>query len=135
MAYQAVNRAVAGNSEADKPWQKAVFRNMAEQIPTPSPPAQDRPSDNERVSSNIPDPDPSAIIQRVSQLSIDETDKIIQELQKLRGFLLSEGERMRREIADYLKLAQATISSTKAMSETIPPMTVDAGKENRQGNV
>jgi hypothetical protein len=129
MAYQAVNRVVAGNSEADKPWQKAVLRDLANQIPIPPPPTQDRPADNERVSSNVPDPDPSAIIQRVSELSISETDRIIQELQKLRGFLVSEGERMHREMADYLKLAQSTISSTRVMSETIPTVVANAGKE------
>jgi hypothetical protein len=129
MAYQAVNRAVTSNSEADKPWQKTVLRNLAEQIPIPPPPTQDRPADNERASSNVPDPDPSLIIQRVSELSISETDKIIQKLQKLRGFLVSEEERIRREMADYLKLTQSTISSTKAMSETIPTVAADADKE------
>jgi hypothetical protein len=102
---------------------------LANQIPIPPPPTQDQPADNERVSSNVSDPDPSSVIQRVSELSISEVDKIIQELQKVRGFLVSEGERMRREMADYLKLAQSTISSTKAMSETIPAVAVNAGKE------
>ena len=129
MANQAVNQVVAGNSEADKPWQKAVLRELATQIPIPPSPTQDRSADNERVSSNVPDPDPSSIIQRVSEFSISETDKIIQELQKLRGFLLSEGERTCQEIADYLKLTRSTISSTKAMSEAIKTVVGDAGKE------
>ena len=55
----------------------------------------------------------------MSGLSIGELDKTIQELQKVRGFLVSEEERMRREIADYMKLTQAAISSTKTMAETI----------------
>jgi hypothetical protein len=59
-------------------------------------------------------------------------DKTIQELQKVRGFLVSEEERMRREMADYLKLTQATISSTKAMAESIAnigSVVADAGKK------
>jgi hypothetical protein len=59
-------------------------------------------------------------------------DKTIQELQKVRGFLVSEEERVRREMADYLKLTQATISSTKAMAESIAKIgsvLEDAGKK------
>jgi hypothetical protein len=129
MAYQPVNQVVSGNSEADKPWQRAVLRELATQIPISSSRTQDRPADNERVSSNVPDPDPSSTLQRVSELSISEVDKIVQELQKLRGFLLSEGERTCRGIADYLKLTRSTISSTKAMSEAIKTVVGDADKE------
>jgi hypothetical protein len=118
MAYQAVSRVVAGNSEADKSWQRAVVRDLTEELS--SPPAADRPADKERVSPIVPDQsDATTIIQRVSALSIGELDKTIQELQKVRGFLVSEEERMRREMTDYLKLTQAAISSTKAMAETI----------------
>ena len=116
MAYQAVNRVVAGNPEAG--WQKTVVRNLTEQIAPPAPSEDDRPADNEPVT--LPDrSDATGIIQRVSGLSIGELDKTIQALQKVRGFLVSEEERMRREIEDYLKFTQATISSTKAMAETI----------------
>lgn len=113
-----MNRVGAGNSEADKPSQKAGSSDLAEQLPIP-PPTQDRRAGNERVTSNVPHPEPNSVIKRVSELSISEVDKIIQELQKVRGFLASEGERMRREIADYLNLAQSTVSSMKTMSETI----------------
>jgi hypothetical protein len=131
MAYQAVNRVVAGNSEGDKTWQTAVVRNLTEEMSFPPVPAKDRPVDKERVSS--PDQsDATSIIQRVSGLTIGELDKTIQELQKVRGFLVSEEERMRREMADYLKLTQATISSTKAMGESIAnigSVVADAGKK------
>jgi hypothetical protein len=120
MAYQAVNRIAEGNSEAGKTWQAAVVRNLAEQISSPPPPTEDRPADKDPVSSSAPDrSDAIGIIQRVSGLSIGELDKTIHELQKLRDFLVREEERMSREIADYLKLAQATVSSTKTMAETI----------------
>jgi hypothetical protein len=131
MAYQAVNRVVAGNSEDDRTWQTAVVRNLTEEMSSPPEPATDRPVDKERVSS--PDQsDATSIIQRVSGLTIGELDKTIQELQKVRGFLVSEEERMRREMADYLKLTQATISSTKAMGESIAnigSVVADAGKK------
>jgi hypothetical protein len=120
MAYQAVHRAVAANSEAEKTWQTAVVRSLTEEMSSPPSPATDRPADNERVHSSAPDQsDATSIIQRVSGLTIGELDKTIQELQKVRGFLVSEEERMRREMADYLKLTQAAISSTKTMAESI----------------
>jgi hypothetical protein len=120
MAYQAVNRVVAGNSETGKGWQETVVRHLTEEMSSASPPPVDRPAESDRVSSSTPDQsDAIAIIQRVSGLSIGELDKTIEELQKVRGFLVSEGERMRREMADYLKLTQSAMSSTKAMSEAI----------------
>ena len=66
----------------------------------------------------------------MSGLSIGELDKTIQDLQKVHGFLASEEERMRREMADYLKLTHAAISSTKAMAKSIAhfgSMETDAG--------
>lgn len=115
----AVNRVVAGNSEAGKGWQETVVRHLTEEMSSPATPA-DPLADNSRLSSNVPDQsDAIAIIQRVSGLSIGELDRTIQELQKVRGFLASEGERMRREMADYLKLTQSAMSSTKAMADMI----------------
>src|SRR4051812_16216189 len=111
MANQAVNRFVAGDGEADNGWQKTVVRNLTEQMASPPPPLERRPPDHEGASSGVPDQsDVTAIIQRVGALSVGELDKIIQELQKVRVFLVSEEERMRREMADYLKLTQATVS-------------------------
>jgi hypothetical protein len=133
MAYQAVNRVGASNSETDKGWQKTVLRDLTEQMS--SPPTQEiRPADNERVSASAPDqqPDPALVIQRVGELSITEMDKTILELQKVRAFLVSEGERMRREMAEYIKLSQASIASTKAMSENIAnfgSVVAEAGKK------
>jgi hypothetical protein len=133
MAYQAVNRAGASNSETDKSWQKTVLRDLTEQMSS-APTQEIRPADNERVSASVPDqlPDPALVIQRVGELSITEMDKTILELQKVRAFLVSEGERMRREMAEYIKLSQASIASTKAMSENIAnfgSVVAEAGKK------
>jgi hypothetical protein len=136
MAYQAVNRVVAGNSEADKTWQTAVVRNLTEEMSSPPPPTADRLTDKERVSPGEPDQsDAISIIQRVSGLTVGELDKTIQELQKVRGFLMSEEERMRREMADYLKLTQAAVNSTKSMAETIAHFgSVVAGAGKKQNS-
>jgi hypothetical protein len=116
MVQQVENRVVAGNPD----WQSAVVRNLTDEISPPRIPTPDRPADKELVSSNPPEQsDATSIIQRVSGLTIGELDRIIQQLQKVRTFLVSEEERMRREIAEYLKLTQSSINSTKAMTEVI----------------
>jgi hypothetical protein len=133
MAYQAVNRVVAGSLEGDKSWQRAVVRDLTEELSSPPQSTADRPAERERMIPSMPDQsDVTSIIQRVSGLSIGELDKTIQELQKVRGFLVSEEERIRREMADYLKLTQCAIGSTKAMLETIAhfgSVVTDAGKK------
>jgi hypothetical protein len=67
MAYQAVNRVVPGNSDADKTWQTAVVRNLTEEMSSPPLGTTDRVTDKERVSSGAPDQsDATSIIQRVA---------------------------------------------------------------------
>jgi hypothetical protein len=108
-------------------------RNLTEEMAPPPIPTPDRPADKEPLRSSPPDQsDATSIIQRVSGLTIGEVDRIIQQLQKVRTFLVSEEERMRQEMADYLKLTQSTISSTKTMSETIANLglvAMDVGKK------
>jgi hypothetical protein len=116
MAQQAGNRVVTGNQD----WHAEVVRNLGEEMSPPPIPTPDRPADKEPVNSSPPDQsDAISIIKRVSGLSIGELDKIIQHLQKVRAFLVSEEDRMRREMAEYLKLTQSSISSTKTMSEML----------------
>jgi hypothetical protein len=121
MAYQAVNRVVAANSEADNTWQTAVVRSITDEMLIPPPPPADMLADKDRVTSQnaSEQPDAIAIIQRVGGLSIGELDKTIQRLQQVRAFLVNEEERMRREMAEYMKLTQSAINSTKAMTEVI----------------
>jgi hypothetical protein len=46
-------------------------------------------------------------------------DRSIQELQKARNFLRNEQERMRLEVAEYLRLTQTAMGSAKAVSASI----------------
>ena len=116
MAQQVENPVGAG----DPDWHKSVVRTLAEEMSPRPIPAPERPVDKEPVSSSPPEQsDATSIIQRVSRLAIGELDKTIQGLQQLRTFVVSEEERMRREMAEYLKLAQSSIRSTKAMSEML----------------
>jgi hypothetical protein len=59
------------------------------------------------------------LIRRLSGISIDEIDRVIRELERVRERLPREGERVNREIADYADLARATITSMRAISGSI----------------
>ena len=61
----------------------------------------------------------NSLIQRVSGASVIELEKLIAELQSLRDFLRSEGERVQREIAGYVHLSDAAMKSTKIIAESV----------------
>lgn len=59
------------------------------------------------------------LIQRVSGASVEEIDRVIDELQKLRSTLTAEGERIRREITNYAGLSQTAMTSLKIIAESL----------------
>jgi hypothetical protein len=61
----------------------------------------------------------NTLVQKVSSSSVQEIDKLIAELQSLRNYLQSEGERVQREIMNYAQLSQATTNSTKVIAESM----------------
>ena len=74
--------------------------------------------------------DVSTLLERMSGLSLAEMDRTIQELQKARNFLLNERERMRQEMAEYLRLTQAAMGSAKAVSASIASFADDMPARN-----
>jgi len=62
----------------------------------------------------------NSLVQRVAGTSLQEIDNLVVELQNLRDFLVSEGERVQREIAGYGELSKATLRSAKLITDTIP---------------
>jgi hypothetical protein len=111
--------------------------------PRPRPPYPERPNHHERPASTdrmagpdrMPSPEraPShdrlanpdlaghvgTLMQRVSDTSVHEIDDLIAVLQRRREALLSESARMQREIIEYAKLNQATLQSTKIITESL----------------
>jgi len=65
-------------------------------------------NDGKIVADNI-----GSLIQRVSGSSVQEIDRLISDLQILRERLHDEGERVRREIAEFATLNQAAMQSIK----------------------
>jgi hypothetical protein len=68
------------------------------------------------------------LIARVSGASVEEIDRMIAELQKLRGMLTTEGERIRREITGFAGLSQSAMTSLKIMAESVAQFGPDAIK-------
>jgi hypothetical protein len=59
------------------------------------------------------------LIERVAGSSIKEIDNLIADLQTVREFLRSEGERVAREITSYAQASQAAMSSAKVVSDSM----------------
>ncbi|MGE0525038.1 MAG: hypothetical protein AB7O60_18640 [Variibacter sp.] len=75
--------------------------------------------DSSLTSSSSSNPNVSFLIEQVAGSSIKEIDSLIAELQIVRDFLQSEGERVQREIAGYAQVSQAAMSSVKAITDTM----------------
>jgi hypothetical protein len=68
----------------------------------------------EFAASNI-----STLVQRVAGTSLAEIDNLIGELQTLRDYIASEGERVQRELAGYAQLNQAAMTSTRIIADSM----------------
>ena len=68
------------------------------------------------VATNI-----NSLVQRVAGASLRELQNVIWELESLRDFLQSEGERVQREISSYAQLTQAAMSSTRNVADSMVP--------------
>jgi hypothetical protein len=75
----------------------------------------------------------NSLIQRVAGASVLEIEKLISELQGLRDFLRSEGDRVQREIAGYVQLSDAAMKSTKIIADSVTQWkgTVDSARADR----
>ena len=59
------------------------------------------------------------LIQRVSGTTVNEIENLILELQNMQDSLRNEGERVQREIADYVHLSQAANTSIKLITDGV----------------
>jgi len=122
---------------------RELVRHDFTPTPRPRPPYPERPTHHERPASQdrsasyerptnhdrptghdrAPSPDLAGhvgtLMQRVSDTSVREIDELIAQLQQRREALLSESMRMQREIMEYAKLNQATLQSTKIITESL----------------
>jgi hypothetical protein len=61
----------------------------------------------------------NSLIQRVAGASLGEIENLINELERLRDMLHSEGQRVQREIAGYAQLSHAAMKSTRIIAENM----------------
>ena len=59
------------------------------------------------------------LIRRVSGASIEEIDRLLLELQRLRDTLCTKGERVTREIFEFARLSHAAMAATKMISDNL----------------
>jgi hypothetical protein len=82
-------------------------------------PSPERTTSRERVANPDLAGHVGTLMQRVSDTSVHEIDDLIAVLQRRREALLSESARMQREIIEYAKLNQATMQSTRIITESL----------------
>jgi hypothetical protein len=73
----------------------------------------------------------TSTIQRVSGASLTEIDRLIGELQSLRDYLLNEGQRIEREIAEYTRLNQGAMESTRLITERLLKWRTGSDRDSR----
>lgn len=85
-------------------------------------------NDSELVAHNI-----GTLVQRVAGTSVQEVDRLINELQQLRELLHQEGTRVQREITEYAHLSQSAMQSTKIIAESLSQWKGDGGLRGARG--
>jgi hypothetical protein len=63
----------------------------------------------------------TSMLVRMAAHSVDELEGLFSELQEVRDFLKSEGDRVQREVANYAQLNQSALTAIKIITETIGP--------------
>lgn len=61
----------------------------------------------------------NTLIQRVAGASAHEIDNLIGELENLRALMHEEGQRVQRDLANFAKLSQTAMKSTRIISENL----------------
>jgi len=61
----------------------------------------------------------NSLIQRVAGTSLSEIENLINELESLRDFMHTEGQRVLREISGYAQLSQTAMKSTRIIADNV----------------
>jgi hypothetical protein len=117
MNQQAI-RAVAKIQEIDEEMRELMKESMSASATNERPASEGSANSTASIKPVVPS-DLNTLLERMSELSLAEMDRSIQELQKARNFLRNERERMRQEMAEYLRLTQNAVGSAKAVTASI----------------
>jgi predicted PilT family ATPase len=61
----------------------------------------------------------NTLLDRVAGASIEEIDRVIRELQAMRDTLVSEGDRVQREVARFAGLSQTAMASVRVIADSL----------------
>ena len=61
----------------------------------------------------------NTLLDRVAGASIEEIDRVIHELQVMRDTLVTEGDRVQREVARFAGLSQTAMSSVRVIADSL----------------
>jgi hypothetical protein len=61
----------------------------------------------------------NSLIDRAARSSVKEIDKLIVDLQNVRDYLRTEGERVQREITRYVQVSQTAMASVKIITDSM----------------
>jgi hypothetical protein len=115
---QQATRAVAKIQEIDEEMRELMKESMSASATNERPASEGSANSTASIKPVVPS-DLNTLLERMSELSLAEMDRSIQELQKARNFLRNERERMRQEMAEYLRLTQNAVGSAKAVTASI----------------
>jgi len=71
------------------------------------------------AASQVESENLNSLLERVSGATVAEIDRLITELQTIRSLLVSEGDRVRREITGYAGLSQSAVATMKVINDTL----------------
>ena len=99
-----------------------------ERIPRPPSPRTAESNDGEKLAGNLRD-----LLDQASKNSTGEIDGFIDELQRLRGKLQTDSDRIRRDIEEYTTLNQQVMQLTEIISDSVAKLSnahtsVDSGR-------
>ena len=99
-------------------------------LPSSAPPESFAASENDRAASQPAKGRVQAAgegemiplaLARLTTRSLEELESMVTELQEVRDFVKSEGDRMQREIRKYTQLNESALAAIKVITETIGP--------------
>jgi hypothetical protein len=76
--------------------------------------AQQHDTDGQAVANGL-----ASLLSQTAQISTDEIDRVLDELQQLREKVQSDGERVRHQLAEYATLAQSTLQTTRVIADSL----------------
>ena len=59
------------------------------------------------------------LLDRVAGASIEEIDRVIRELQAMRDTLVTEGDRVQREVARFANMSQTAMASVRVIADSL----------------